>query len=153
YPKERLLTPDDFVTWRVNWQDKPSNIASIAEELGFALDAFAFVDDHPVERERVRQALPQVEVYGEDPFALRKILLTDPSFQVLTVTEESARRTDLVKGQLARERGLASGGDGFLAGLDVVTTCERPTDPALLARVAELFQRTTQFNTTGKTYS
>ncbi len=153
YPKERLLTPDDFVTWRVNWQDKPSNIASIAEELGFALDAFAFVDDHPVERERVRQALPQVDVLGEDPFALRRVLLTDPRFQVLNVTDESARRTDLVKGQLARERGLAEGGDGFLASLEVVTTCERPTDTATLSRVAELFQRTTQFNTTGRTYS
>ncbi|HEY3949119.1 HAD-IIIC family phosphatase [Phenylobacterium sp.] len=153
YPKDRLLTPDDFVTWRVNWHDKPSNIASIAEELGFALDAFAFVDDHPVERERVRQALPQVDVFGEDPFALRRILLTDPRFQVLNVTEESARRTDLVKGQLDRERGLAAGGDDFLATLEVVTACERPTDPALLSRVAELFQRTTQFNTTGKTYS
>lgn len=153
YPKDRLLTPDDFVTWRVNWQDKPSNIASIAEELGFALDAFAFVDDHPVERERVRQALPQVDVLGEDPFALRRILLTDPRFQALNVTDESARRTDLVKGQLARERGLAAGGDDFLASLEVVTACERPTDPAMLSRVAELFQRTTQFNTTGRTYS
>jgi FkbH-like protein len=153
YPLDRLLTPDDFVTWRVNWEDKPSNIASIAEELGFALDAFVFIDDHPVERERVRQALPQVDVLGEDPFALRHILLTDPRFQVLKLTEESAVRTDLVKAQLGRERQRAASGDDFLASLDVVTTCERPTDPAMLARVAELFQRTTQFNTTGRTYT
>jgi len=153
YPLDRLLTPDDFVTWRVNWEDKASNIASIAEELGFALDAFTFIDDHPVERERVRQALPAVQVLGEDPFALRHILLTDPAFQALKLTEESAARTDLVKAQLTRERGLASGGDDFLASLDVVTTCERPTEAATLTRVAELFQRTTQFNTTGRTFS
>jgi FkbH-like protein len=153
YPHERLLTPDDFVTWRVNWADKASNIASIAQELGFALDAFTFIDDHPVERERVRQALPAVQVLGEDPFALRHILLTDPAFQVLKLTEESAVRTDLVKAQLSRERGLASGGDDFLASLEVVTTCERPTEAATLTRVAELFQRTTQFNTTGRTFT
>jgi FkbH-like protein len=153
YPHERLLTPDDFVTWRVNWEDKASNIASIAEGLGFALDAFTFIDDHPVERERVRQALPAVQVLGEDPFALRHILLTDPAFQVLKLTEESAARTDLVKAQLTRERGLAAGGDDFLASLEVVITCERPTEPATLTRVAELFQRTTQFNTTGRTFS
>jgi FkbH-like protein len=153
YPLDRLLTPDDFVTWRVNWEDKASNIASIAEELGFALDAFTFIDDHPVERERVRQALPAVQVLGEDPFALRHILLTDPAFQVLKLTEESAVRTDLVKAQLTRERGLASGGDDFLASLEVVTTCERPTEPTTLTRVAELFQRTTQFNTTGRTFT
>ena len=153
YPHERLLTPDDFVTWRVNWEDKPSNIASIAEELGFALDAFVFIDDHPVERERVRQALPAVDLLGEDPFVLRRILLTDPRFQALTLTEESAVRTDLVKAQLGRERQRAALGDDFLASLEVVTTCARPTDPATLARVGELFQRTTQFNTTGRTFS
>jgi len=153
YPHDRLLTPDDFVTWRVNWEDKPSNIASIAEELGFALDAFVFVDDHPVERERVRQELPAVDVLGEDPFALRRILLTDPRFQALALTEEAAARTDLVKAQLGRERQRAVSGEDFLASLEVVTTCSRPTDAATLARVAELFQRTTQFNTTGKTFS
>jgi FkbH-like protein len=153
YPHDRLLTPDDFVTWRVNWDDKPSNIASVAEELGFALDAFVFIDDHPVERERVRQSLPQVDVLGEDPFALRHILLTDPRFQALTLTEESAVRTDLVKAQLGRERQRAAAGDDFLASLEVVTTCERPSDPAMLARVGELFQRTTQFNTTGRTFA
>ncbi|HZZ30673.1 MAG TPA: HAD-IIIC family phosphatase [Phenylobacterium sp.] len=155
YPHDRLLTPDDFVTWRVNWDDKPSNIASIAEELGFALDAFVFIDDHPVERERVRQALPQVDVLGEDPFALRRILLTDPRFQVLKLTEESAARTDLVKAQLGRDRQRAAAGDSadFLASLGVVTAFERPTDGATLTRVGELFQRTTQFNTTGRTFS
>ena len=75
YPRERLLTPDDFVTWRVNWNDKVDNIRSIAEELGFALDTFLFIDDHPIERDRVRQRLPEVEVWGEDPFALRRRLL------------------------------------------------------------------------------
>ncbi len=153
YPRERLLSPDDFVTWRVNWQDKPSNIMSIAEELGFALDAFVFIDDHPVERERVRQELPAVDVLGEDPFALRRVLLSDPRFQVLKLTEESAARTDLVKAQLGRERQKATAGDDFLASLDVVTTFEQPQDGPTLARVTELFQRTTQFNTTGRTFS
>jgi FkbH-like protein len=155
YPHEKLLTPDDFVTWRVNWTDKAANIASIAEELGFALDAFVFVDDHPVERERVRQALPEVEVLGEDPFALRRILLTDPRLQTLSVTDESAQRTDLVKAQLGRDRQRAAAADpqDFLASLQVVRTFERPTEGPALARVLELFQRTTQFNTTGRSLS
>ena len=90
YPRDRLLTPDDFVTWRVNWNDKVENIRSIAEELGFALDTFLFIDDHPVERDRVRQRLPEVEVWGEDPFSLRRMLLSDPRLQVPVITEESA---------------------------------------------------------------
>jgi FkbH-like protein len=152
YPQDRLLTPDDFVTWRVNWQDKPSNISSIAEELGFAQSAFLFIDDHPVERERVRQALPEVEVWGEDPFELRRRLLTDPRLQVAHLSGEAAARTELVKAQLGRDRQRAEAADegGFLASLGVVTTVQRLTDGPELERVVELFQRTTQFNTTGR---
>src|SRR6202044_28293 len=51
YPRERLLTPEDFVTWRVNWSDKAGNIREIAGELGFAPEAFVFIDDHPIERD------------------------------------------------------------------------------------------------------
>ena len=101
---ERLLTPDDFVTWRVNWDDKVGNIRSIAEELGFALDAFLFIDDNPVERDRVRQRLPEVEVWGEDPFSLRRRLLNDPRLQIPVVTAEAASRSELVKAQIARQQ-------------------------------------------------
>ena len=155
YPKDRLLTPEDFVTWRVNWQDKPSNIASIAEELGFASSAFLFIDDHPVERERVRQALPEVEVWGEDPFELRRRLLADPRLQVARVSGEAAARTELVKAQLGRDRQRAAAPDegDFLASLGVVTTVEQPKDGPALERVVELFQRTTQFNTTGRRFA
>lgn len=155
YPKDRLLTPDDFVTWRVNWQDKPSNIASIAEELGFARSAFLFIDDHPVERERVRQALPEVEVWGEDPFALRRRLLTDPRLQVASISGEASQRTDLVKAQLGRDRQRATASDegDFLASLQVVVRIERPAGGPELERVVELFQRTTQFNTTGRRFA
>ena len=98
YPTQRLLTPDDFVTWRVNWDDKVGNIRSIAEELGFALDTFLFIDDNPVERDRVRQRLPEVEVWGEDPFSLRRRLLNDPRLQIPVVTAEAASRSDARQG-------------------------------------------------------
>jgi FkbH-like protein len=155
YPHERLLTPDDFVSLRINWNDKPSNIRSIADELGFALSAFVFIDDHPVERERVRQALPEVEVWGEDPFALRRMLLTDSRLQTATLTAEAAGRTELVKSQLDRERqrnAAADEGD-FLSSLGLQCAFDQPRDGELLVRVAELFQRTTQYNTTGRSFS
>jgi FkbH-like protein len=155
YPLERLLTPDDFVTWRVNWDDKVDNIRSIADELGFGLDAFVFVDDNPVERERVMQRLPEVAVLGEDPFALRRALLDDPRLQRPHLTEEAARRSDLVKAQLQRNRLRAEAADeaDVIASLEVECEMGR-LDPAIqAARVVELLQRTTQFTTTGRTFS
>src|SRR6201996_1132769 len=156
YPKHRLLTPDDFVTWRVNWDDKVGNIRSIAEELGFALDAFLFIDDNPVERDRVRQRLAEVEVWGEDPFSLRRRLLNDPRLQIPTVTAEAASRSELVKAQIARKqlRTETMGEAEYIAQLNIQCRIERLTAAsARLQRVEELFQRTTQFSTTGRKFS
>jgi FkbH-like protein len=156
YPKQRLLTPDDFVTWRVNWDDKVGNIRSIAEELGFALDAFLFIDDDPVERDRVRQRLPEVEVWGEDPFSVRRRLLNDPRLQIPVVTAEAASRSELVKAQIARQqlRAEAMGEAQYIEQLQIKCAIERlAASSAKLKRVEELFQRTTQFNTTGRKFS
>ncbi len=158
-PRHRLLTPDHFVCSRINWQDKAANIRSIAEELGFPLDSFMFIDDSAHERERVRQSLPEIVVLGEDLFALRRTLLTDPRLQSVRVTDEAASRSDLVKAQLDRQRlqGELPDQEAFVAGLDIVTTVECLTTaaavPAVLDRVQELFARTTQFNATGQRFT
>jgi FkbH-like protein len=156
YPKQRLLTPDDFVTWRVNWDDKVGNIRSIAEELGFALDAFLFIDDNPVERDRVRQRLPEVEVWGEDPFSLRRRLLNDPRLQIPIVTAEASSRSELVKAQIARQqlRTETMGEAQYIEQLQIKCAIERLlASSAKLQRLEELFQRTTQFNTTARKFS
>ncbi|HVX77097.1 MAG TPA: HAD-IIIC family phosphatase [Bradyrhizobium sp.] len=154
YPRERLLTLDDFVTHRINWSDKVDNIRSIAEELGFAPDTFLFIDDNPVERERVRQRLPEVEVWGEDLFGLRRALLDDPRLQVARLTEETAKRTELVKAQLDRQRLQADSVDEktYLASLQIKIRIERVTADAKFDRIEELFRRTTQFNATGRLF-
>jgi FkbH-like protein len=157
YPRHRLLTPDHFVCTRINWDDKAANIESIAEELGFTLDAFLFVDDSAHERERIRQALPDVEVLGDDLFTLRRALLTHPGLQSVRLTPEAGRRNDLVKAQIARShlRKKLSDEAAFLASLDVVSTVERlPMDATqAIDRVQELIGRTTQFNATGATFT
>ena len=151
YPRDRLLTPDDFVTWRVNWEDKATNIRSIAEELGFALDAFIFIDDHPAERARIAQQAPEVEVWGEDLTDLRRRLLTDPRLQRPSITAEALARTQSTRAQTARREARAESVDeaAFLSSLDVKVEVSRLEPGAALDRVAELFERTTQFNTTG----
>jgi FkbH-like protein len=156
YPKHRLLTPDDFVTWRVNWDDKVGNIRSIADELGFALETFLFIDDNPVERDRVRQRLTEVEVWGEDPFSLRRRLLNDPRLQIPVVTVEAASRSELVKAQIARQqlRSETMGEAEYIEQLQIKCAIERlSASTPKLQRVEELFQRTTQFNTTGRRFS
>ena len=154
HPRDRLLTPDDFVAWRVNWTGKVENIASIADELGFALESFLFIDDHPVERDRVRQRLPQVEVWGENPFELRARLLNDPRLQTPRLSEAAAGRSDLVKAQLGRQRfqQAATSEADYLASLNIQCRIAPLAAGSDLGRIEELFQRTTQFNTTGRRF-
>ena len=57
-----VLRREDFAALRIDWNDKAENLASVAEELNVGVDAFVFLDDNPAERERMRAALPGVEV-------------------------------------------------------------------------------------------
>ena len=154
YPRERLLTPDDFVTWRIGWGDKATSLREIAAEVGFAPSALVFIDDSTREREQVRAELPEVEVWGEDLYDLRRRLLDDPRLQRPRVSAEAASRGDLVKAQLSRERMRAEAADeaAFRASLQIETEVLRAGE-ADFDRVAELFARTTQFNTTGAKFS
>ncbi len=154
YPLARLLALDDFVTRRIGWGDKPTALREIAAELGFDLSALVFIDDSAREREQVRAELPSVEVWGEDFYGLRRRLLDDPRLQRPRVTDEAAARGDLVKAQLSRERLRAGAADeaAFRASLDIVCEVFAPGS-ADWPRIAELFARTTQFNTTGANFS
>ena len=67
-----LLKPEHFAALRINWIDKAHNLREIAAELNIGLDALAFLDDNPAERERIRTELPEVNVIElpEDPMDL-----------------------------------------------------------------------------------
>ena len=95
YPKgfdETMLTLEDFVTHRINWDEKVDNILSIATELNLHPSALAFVGGSPLAREKVARFLPDVLVIGDNPFAIRWELLTNASLQPATITDEARRR-------------------------------------------------------------
>ena len=72
-----------------------------------------------------------------------------------TITAETAARTDLVKAQLGRQQFRAESLDEaeYIASLHIQCRIERLGPGASLDRIAELFQRTTQFNTTGRRFA
>ena len=55
---EMALKLDDFVSWRINWDDKARNIADLVSDLNLGLQSVLFIDDSPFERARVRESLP-----------------------------------------------------------------------------------------------
>jgi FkbH-like protein len=154
YPEKSaafLLGLDDFVSHRIDWNEKADNIRGIVAELDLGIDATVFIDDNPVERDKVRRYLPEVLVLGDNLFTVRERLLTGPEFQVPSVTAESRNRTRMMKEQLGRKRAREQSvdGDDYVRSLEVRAEVGRVSDPVLLDRIAELVQRTNQFNTTG----
>lgn len=150
-----VLREDAFSAMRINWENKPSNMLSIAEELNIGLDSFVFIDDNDKERALMRQALPQVLTpeLPRDPARYRETLEAMPELQVLSVTDEDRSRTRQYVERRQREqlRVTAQTPEGYLASLEIVARMDRVSDRTL-ARVHQLFQRTNQFNLTGKRY-
>ena len=50
-----LLKIDDFAAFIANWDDKITNLRSIAKQLNIGLDSLVFFDDNPAERALVEK--------------------------------------------------------------------------------------------------
>jgi len=146
------LKLDHFTSWQINWEPKSENLRAISEELGLALNSFLFLDDSPYECLEVRNSCPEVLTLPlpEEPEKIPAFLEHQWAFDHPTATEEDRhrasmyaaerQRTDLSKRAPTREE--------FLASLRIQINITRATEAELL-RVAQLTQRTTQFNLTG----
>ncbi|MFB9522395.1 HAD-IIIC family phosphatase [Streptomyces cremeus] len=146
----QLLGPDDFVLHRINWRPKSANVAEICARLGFDPGQVMFLDDHPVERAEVANALPSVRVVDAPVHAFRERLLTDPTLEVRAPTESARRRAGTTRAMLARDE-LAAGVDReeFLSSLGISLSVTADAGSGTdLDRVTELFNRTNQFTTT-----
>jgi FkbH-like protein len=148
---EMILRPEDFAARRVNWRDKATNITEIAGELGFGLDALVFIDDSPTERQLVRQLLPDVLVpeWPKEPTRFVEALHAIASLDSLRVTAEDRTRGDLYRqeSRRAEARTASRSLDDFYYSLEMRATVDRAR-PAAFARIAQLTQKTNQFNLT-----
>ncbi len=134
-----------------SWEDKPAAIRRIAATLGIGLDSLVFVDDNPAEREAVRQLVPEVDVVPlpADPAGYVKALSSYPFFETAALTAEDRARTQQYKARADISAGqqVAETLEDFLLGLDMqmrVTV----VDETNAARVAQLINKTNQFNVT-----
>jgi FkbH-like protein len=150
-----VLRETSFSAVRINWESKPNNMLSLAEELSIGLDSLVFVDDSEKERALMRQALPQVLTpeMPRDPALYRSTLEGLPELQVLAVTEEDRTRTQQYaeRRQRADLRLATATLDDYLASLEIVALMGAAS-ARTLPRVHQLFQRTNQFNLTGRRY-
>lgn len=148
---EMVLRLEDFSAIEIGWGQKADSLKRIAAKLNVGVDALAFVDDTPMEREAVRNFLPEVAVVDlpEDPVGYVHALDSARLFEPAAVSAEDAARAAHFASEAARETLKASAPDlaGFLKGLGMRAEAG-PFVEADLERVVQLFNKTNQFNLT-----
>ncbi len=153
---DMLLREQHLAVFQANWKDKASNIQAIAQELSLGLDAMVFLDDNPVERDLVRRLLPQVAVpeLPTDPALYARTLLAAGYFEAVTFSQEDRERAEQYQANARRVALQQQAGDidAYLASLDMLMTL-KPFDAAGRARIAQLINKSNQFNLTTRRYT
>ena len=144
-----VLKENNFAAIRINWNDKAANMREIAAELNIGLDSFLFLDDDPVNREMMREVLPEVETpeLPDNATHFAKFLMDLPYFKGGVITDEDKMRGNLYVTERLRkaaEKDFASPND-FLKSLEIEAGFYQD-ERSNIARLAQLTEKTNQFN-------
>ena len=153
---QMLLREEHFSSLQINWDDKATNLMRTAHHLNIALDSLVLVDDSQFECDLVRDRLPEVEVVQlpVDPSAFSTTLASKGHFDLLTFSAEDRQRTAMYRAQLQRKELEVSSGSlaDYLTKLGMVAEVGL-ADPLTVPRIAQLSQKTNQFNLVTRRYS
>jgi FkbH-like protein len=153
---DSILRVEDFAAFEANWEPKPQSLERIARSLNLGLDSLVFVDDNPAEREIVAAQLPMVAVpdIGNDPARFIEIIDRHGYFEALRLSREDAERTALYAKDRQREAvaGQFKSYDEYLQSLEMQAEIDC-FNPYYLDRIAQLTNKTNQFNLTTKRYT
>ncbi len=152
---DATLKADDFVVIKANWDPKSKNLADTAAELNLLPESFVFVDDNPAEREIIKAQIPGAAVpeIGNVENYIRAI---DHAgyFEVTNLSADDAKRNEMYRANAQRAALQATFADygQYLDSLEM-TGLIRPFEPVFLDRIAQLTNKSNQFNLTTKRYS
>lgn len=146
---EMVLHLEDIAVFMANWENKADNIRKIQSILNIGFDSMVFLDDNPFERNIVRQNIPSITVpeLPEDPGEYLEYLYGLNLFETVSYSNADAERTKQyqIETQRAELQISFTNEADFLKSLDMVSEV-RPFDNFNIPRVAQLSQRSNQFN-------
>lgn len=152
---DSVLTPEDFISIKANWEPKSLNLVQMADELTLLPESFVFVDDNPAERAIIRQQIPGTAVPELDTVE-HYINVIDRSgfFEVTNFSKDDLNRNEMYKENIARaqmQQSFANYED-YLLSLDMKATI-RPFESLYMSRIAQLTNKSNQFNLTTRRYT
>jgi len=151
-----ILKEEHFAAIRANWDDKSDTIVDIAKELNIGTDSMVFIDDSPLERERMRKERPEVCVpeFSIAPEEYVSTLLSLKVFHQMSLTEEDKRKGKMYAEERQRTAILKNtkSKKEYIAELGIRIRIFEGADNDI-KRVSQLTQKTNQFNLTTRRYS
>ena len=152
---DSVLKPEDFLVIKANWENKDRNITEIAGELNIGTDSLVFVDDNPAERNIVKMQVPEVAV-PEMGDAVEYITRLDRSgfFEVTHLSKDDLSRNEMYRANAERKKQQASFAsyEEYLLSLEMKAEIA-PFSPVYMSRIAQLTNKSNQFNLTTKRMS
>ena len=146
---EMVLREEDFAGWKINWLDKVKNIEELVSELNLGLQSVVFIDDNPVERDRVKAALPEVYVpdWPKDKTLYASTLSEMRCFDTLSITDEDLQRKGMYRSEKKRKDLKASvqSYDKWLKNLQTKIMVAELQD-SNIKRTVQLLNKTNQMN-------
>lgn len=154
---DMVLEEKHIASYQINWDDKATNLRRIAQDLNIGLDSMVLIDDSDFEVHFVRQVLPEVEVIqlpNRRIVEYRNILSSCGLFDTLALSPEDRKRGAMYKAEVERQKMATQFSDieGYYKSLEMVVTIQFADDFSI-PRIAQLTQKTNQFNLTTKRYS
>lgn len=153
---DMLLKESDIAAFQANWSDKATNLEAIAKTLDIGTDSLVLLDDNPAERAQVRQALPEVAVpeLPDDPAHYPEFLLAAGYFETLSLSGEDLLRADdyAARAKRIELQGEARDLTSYLESLEMEIEFS-PFDETGRARIAQLINKSNQFNLTTRRYT
>lgn len=144
---------DDFVSVKIGWGPKSESIGEILKEINVLPCNTVFLDDNPREIDEVKSTFPDIRTLGFNHYAWRSTIISDSDFWTPNITEESARKTELLKSKIARDsQNPTLSRQDWLMSLKIEQRfeCINSIDSPDFPRAFELLNKTNQFNTNGK---
>ncbi len=156
HPDMRLRERDIAIK-KINWKDKTENLQEIARELNIGLDSLVYVDDSSFEVNLIRAQLPEVTVIQvpEKLYGYPGILKENLSlFYGFSRTREDTQKTQMISSEMKRVNAQKefSTTEDYLISLELKMSIFE-NDETLIPRLAQLTQKTNQFNLTTNRYT
>ena len=154
---DMVLKEEHIAAAQIEWQDKAAGLKQLSKDLNIGLDSMVFMDDSEFEIDLVREVLPEVvaiHLPADRAVENRDILASCGLFDSLSLSEEDKKRGAMYKAEAHRKKLLTQATDlfNYLKSLEMVLTI-RFADEFTIPRIAQLTQRTNQFNLTTRRYS